>query len=266
MKPPSVTFQFECVRAFMTTFRQPCPRDFVDARTADAELRWQLISEEHLEWQRSAPMSEDLLDALVDLQYVTIGTFLAMGLKYTGKGYGKQPALTGRKMPVDREVGMALAALRVRPLCRERLQPALSDLVDVLNLAAAANGFDMDAAFAAVHAANMSKADWFSKDLRPPDSREDRLPSGQIVVYNKAGKVVKPPGFKPANLQPYLTAALRLFESPTSAAVVPVSSAKSAAADPCPAPAPPAPPAVPESSPQSHSKSRGPKVVKKTGA
>lgn len=263
MKPPSVQFQLECVRAFMTTFRQHCPRDFVDATDDTAELRHALISEEYQEWQHSSPLSSEMFDALIDLQYVTCGSILAMGVKYIGRGY-TPIELTGKKIAIDGYVAKALAALRQRPLCRDSLQPALSDLVDSLNQAATANGFDMAAGFAAVHSSNMSKAEWKMTDIRPADSREERLSTGQIIVYNKAGKVLKPPGFKPADLTPYVIAALRLFESPTLAAGVPASSVKSAAADPDPAPVPPALPAVPVSEKQSRSKKVIPVISRKT--
>ncbi len=262
-KIPSVQFQLECVRAFMTTFRQHCPRDFVDATDDTAELRHALISEEYQEWQHASPLSSEMFDALIDLQYVTCGSILAMGVKYVGKGYTPLE-LTGKKIAIDGYVAKALAALRQRPLCRDSLQPALSDLVDALNQAATANGFDMAAGFAAVHNSNMSKAEWQRADIRPADSREDRLSTGQIIVCNKAGKVLKPPGFKPANLQPYVIAALRLFESPTSGGQAQLSSKASNVADPDPLPVPPPQPAAPESGKQSRSRKVIPVISRKT--
>lgn len=259
-----VNEQLKMVREFTETFRQPCPRDFVDARDTVAELRYQLINEEFKEWQVAEPLSQDLVDALADLQYVTTGSLIALGLRYVGTSW-KPLEATMRKVPLDHFVGIALTALTKRPLCRDSLQPALSDLIDCINQAAAANNVDMLAAFTIVHKSNMSKASWTPQDVTPPHSTSHITPTGGIVVYNKAGKVLKPPGFVPPNLNPVLIAALRQFELATSASVPPASSTSKVAEVPGPAAAPIAQPAAPEVAPRSHSK-KAFRVLRKGGA
>lgn len=243
--------KIEMVREFHTTFRQAAPRGFTDAKDATAELRFKLIEEEYKEWQAATPMSHELLDALVDLEYVVAGSFVGLGLAFENPGRVYKQELTNRKHPIDHYVAMALSALVVRPLCPRRLTDSLSDLLAWLDYCGRLNGFDMDTAFNIVHKANMSKANWTMTDIRPPDTTEDRLPNNRIVVYNKAGKVLKPPGFVSPDLTPVLTAALRLFEPPAAAAR---SSPAPVAETASPAPAPAAPPAPPESAPQSRSR------------
>lgn len=257
--------KIEMVREFHTTFRQAAPRGFTDAKDATAELRFKLIEEEYKEWQAATPMSHELLDALVDLEYVVAGSFVGLGLAFEDPHRTYSLVLTNRKNPIDHYVAMALSALVVRPLCPRRLTDSLSDLLAWLDYCGRLNGFDMDTAFNIVHKANMSKL-WKTHQLTPLNKPADlggtymvNAIDGTVLVHNKAGKVLKPPGFVPPDLTPVLTAALRLFEPPAAAAR---SSPAPVVETASPAPAPAAPPAPLESAPQSRSR----KVVVRTSA
>lgn len=69
---------------------------------------------------------------------------------------------------------------------------ALVDMVYVIVGAALEYGFDFAGAFAAVHAANMAKLG--------PDGKP---------IMRADGKVLKPEGWKPADLTPFITSALQ---------------------------------------------------------
>ena len=230
--------QLAQVRQWMVDMNQNCPRDFVDSRDDIAELRYKLISEEYKEWQHASPMSSDLLDALVDLLYVTYGSFAHLGIKLLNDSSGPL-TLTGRKVSIDHYVAMALSALRKRPLCRMSLESNLTNLILSLHQAGAANGFDMAAAFDIVHKSNQSKF-WTAEEVKAmnisPALTSYKPALDRFIVFNTSGKVIKPPSFTPPNLQPVVIAALRQFERAPAPAAVPAVSATTS--DPVPDPAP----------------------------
>jgi len=264
MESNTMNKMYNDVKTFMVTFQQDVPKDFVDCKDATAQLRHTLISEEYREWQEASPLSEELLDSLTDLLYVTLGSLVAAGLKYLPPVRPLHITPSMRKGPIDHYVAMALHALAMRPLCRDRLQPALSELADQLIAAGELNCFNMAAAFNIVHTANMSKGKWKKSDIRPADSREIHV-KDYVVVYNKAGKVIKPPGFVPPDLRPVLTEALRRFEKPAEAPAPSGVSAASSSPAAGPAEVPRPAPAAPVAAPQSRNKMVIlPKTAKKT--
>jgi len=223
------TTELNNVRQWMTDMNQNCPRDFVDARDDIAELRYKLISEEYKEWQAAAPMSNELLDAICDLLYVTYGSFAHLGLKFDeALTYTKLP-LTGKKIAIDHYAAMALSALTKRPLCRLSLEPALSQLILALYQAGEANGFDISQAFDIVHKSNYTKF-WAKEEVKSMGIATNltsyKPTLNKFVVFNSYGKVVKPPSFTPPNLQSVVIAALRQFERGSAPAPTPAASAK----------------------------------------
>jgi len=249
--------QLSAVRQWMTDMNQICPKDFVDSSDNVAELRYKLIDEEYKEWKQASPMSNDLLDSLVDLLYVTYGAFAQLGVKLDNSiSYAPLP-LAGRKISIDAYVAMSFAALRKRPLCRFTLESHLTKLILALHQAAAANGYDVDQAFDIVHKSNQSKF-WTAEEVKSmnisPDLTSYKPQMNKYVVFNQAGKVIKPPSFVPPNLQPVVIAALRQFERGTSPASLPDASAKTSAPAADPVAKPPAAPLHPVAAPQSRSK------------
>lgn len=233
------TTELNNVRQWMMDMNQNYPRDFVDARDDIAELRHKLISEEYKEWQAAAPMSNELLDAICDLLYVTYGTFAHLGLKFDeALTYTKLP-LTGKKIAIDHYVAMALSALTKRPLCRLSLEPNLSQLILSLYQAGEANGFDITQAFDIVHKSNYTKF-WTKEEVKSMGIATNltsyKPTLNKFVVFNQYGKVTKPPSFVPPNLQSVVIAALRQFERAPAPAAVPAVSATTS--DPVPDPAP----------------------------
>lgn len=249
--------QLSAVRQWMTDMNQVCPKDFVDSSDAVAELRYKLIDEEYKEWQQSSPMSNDLLDSLVDLLYVTYGAFAQLGIKLDNTISYTPLQLTGRKISIDAYVAMAFAALRKRPLCRLTLESDLTKLALALHQAAAANGYDVDQAFDIVHKSNQSKF-WTAEEVKSmnisPHLTSYKPTLNKFVVFNQYGKVTKPPSFVPPNLQPVVIAALRQFERGTSPASLPAASTKTTAPAADPVVAPPVPPPAPVAAQQSRSR------------
>lgn len=221
----------------MTAFNQKTPRSFVDCDTDTADLRKHLIAEEYDEWQRAEPMSEAMFDSLLDLYYVSVGSLIALGLPEPGIP-APVPIKAFRKLPVHREVGLALAALAKRPLCSLRLTPTLTDLCHVIMEAADHNYLPWDEGWERVHTANMKKL-WTRDELAdfPELKQHTSLPLGQtwksisndriLVVTNEQGKVQKPPSWKPARLSDLIIVATQRFEQrralPASAAASPAS-------------------------------------------
>lgn len=255
------TTELNNVRQWMMDMNQNCPRDFVDARDDIAELRYKLISEEYKEWQAAAPMSNELLDSICDLLYVTYGTFAHLGLKFDeALTYTKLP-LTGKKIAIDHYVAMALSALTKRPLCRLSLEPNLSQLILSLYQAGEANGFDITQAFDIVHKSNYTKF-WTKEEVKSmgiaPNLTSYKPTLNKFVVFNQYGKVTKPPSFIPPNLQSVVIAALRLFER--GSAPAPAPAASTSTGDPVPGPVvtPPPQPPRPVAAKQSRSKTAPP--------
>jgi predicted HAD superfamily Cof-like phosphohydrolase len=252
-KYPATPDQYNKVKEFMTLMGQQIPKDFVDSSTKTAELRHNLLSEEYKEWQKGSPLSEAVLDGLLDIMYVTYGAAVHMGLNYKEIRPTPLP-LTQRKIAVDAYVAKALSAFRQRPLCRLTLEAAINELIPASIQAGMANGWDMAAAFDIVHESNLTKF-WTKEEVKSmgisPDLTSYKPQIDKFVVFNSYGKVAKPPSFKPPNLQPILIAGLRLFETATLVAGSAASSVKiiEPAADPVaePPPQPPAPVAVPQS-------------------
>ena len=211
MKP--LLSQRAMVQEFMAAFKQQMPKAFVDANTKVAEHRFKMLEEEHLEWSKSEPMSNDLLDALVDILYIAHGNLLALGLPLEfPASLLNTPSLTIKKLSLHNEAAKALHSLQQRPLCSQRITPDHSTLIYATWLAGLANGFDIDGAFAEVHAKNMEKIWTSADDLRHSPYKNTTPTQGGVIVYNDAGKVVKPPSWQPASLHKYVTAALQKLQ------------------------------------------------------
>lgn len=248
----------------MSLMGQQLPRDFVDSSTKIAELRHELLSEEYKEWQKGSPLSEAVLDGLLDIMYVTYGAAAHLGVTYKEIRPTPLP-LTQKKIAIDAYVAKTLFALRQRPLCRLSLEPAISDLIAACIQAGAANGWDMSRGFDIVHESNMTKF-WTKEEVKSmgisPDLTSYKPQIDKFVVFNHQGKVVKPPSFQPPNLQPVLIEGLRLFETATSSAAKPASSASKAAPAADPVAAPLAQPPAPAAAPQTRSKKAAPVVIR----
>ena len=222
MKP--LLAQRAMVQEFMGAFKQQIPKAFVDANTKVAEDRFRMLEEEYNEWSKSVPLSDDLLDALVDILYIAHGNLLALGLPLEFPTVLlNTPTLTIKKLSLHAEVGKTLHSLRQRPLCSDRLRPDHATLIYATWLAGLANAFDIDGAFKEVHQANMRKI-WTADELRHSPYK-NTTPSGSgVIVYNNSGKVVKPPSWQPANLHKYVTAALQKLQPSAASPQAPSSS------------------------------------------
>jgi len=204
------------VREFMSLFKQQLPKAFADCNDNVASGRFKMLEEEYKEWQRAKPLDYELFDAYVDILYIAHGSLLALGVKLKELPIlANHIQLTGRKMALDHNMAMALSALQKRPLCPDRLQTDLSNLIQATYIAALSNGLDIDAAFCGIHVANMNKL-WNADEMQHATSKNTvkvNTPDGvRWIVYNDYGKVIKPPSWKEFDLRPLVIKALRRFE------------------------------------------------------
>lgn len=209
-------------------------------------LRFGLIDEEVKELEQATRDRDlvEVVDALADILYVVYGAGASFGIKltplypeYSGTNF-EQTKQWYRKnvqfgFPVrdslNREVfetevwTRCLADLRtltdgLRKALDQRngdhVEQSLHGLAVMAYLAGAVAGFDLDRAFAIVHASNMSKAcpteekaretvDWYRANETRYDSPAYRESFGKWVVFNKStGKVLKSVDYTPAELKP----------------------------------------------------------------
>lgn len=212
---------FELVREFSKTYSVQMPRAFVDANNDVARLRYALIKEEHEEYLAAEPMSVNLLDAIVDLLYVTHGALLSLGLKYNPFISESLPH-TQQKHSIKHVVDLVLPELTAKQLCETRIHTTLHLLNRALYDVADSHYFDIDTAFRKVHGRNLDKR-WTREELDEfPGYKETsnyelylNLPRNArvIVVHNEAGKIIKPASWQPADLRPEVTAAMHRFQS-----------------------------------------------------
>lgn len=201
----------ELVCQFMARFQQQMPKAFVDAHTKTAEQRFFMLEEEGKEWEAASAMSANLLDALLDILYIAHGNLLALGLKL--EEYPELPNMPASptKFSVLPALAAALASLIRRPLCGPTIQKTHISLLHVVYLALQRNGYDTDGAFKEVHRANMTKI-WTAADLKQlPMQNKLSIGGDQWIVFNERGKVAKPPGWKPKDLEPFNRAAQLKF-------------------------------------------------------
>lgn len=223
--------QFNQVKTFMSTFKQQMPRGFVDANNNVAQQRKYMLEEEYNEWSHAEPLSDDLLDALVDILYIAHGNLLALGLKLELPATSAVYTLTIKKLSLHQTAAKALFSLSQRPLCQDRLRPDHAALIESAYLAGVSNGFDVESAFNDVHSANMKKL-WSAEELPHSPYKNKVATEGGYIVYNDSGKVVKPPSWQPANLHKYVTKALQTLQpAAESPAPLPASPASTGPAE-----------------------------------
>lgn len=162
-----------------------------------AQLRHALIQEEFSEYL-NATSPIDRLDALCDLMYVVAGTADVLSLQ----------AGVIANIPLANAIGDLTSELLKHPLCQQGLTRGLSKSYPAIELLGqqCSNFF---AAFDEVHRSNMSKL-WTTEQIQPlvRDADKDFFLVDSLkqlwVCRNKAGKVIKPPTYSPAQLEQYL--------------------------------------------------------------
>jgi len=184
----------EAIKDFRRKFKQFSPKRFEDCNNEDAYLQADLIEEEHLEYQ-SAESRTDIIDALSDLLYVTIGAYVAVGLKPPEIPLTILP-LTKFKDDIINQVAQATQELRKSQLCCSGLQRTLDALFNVIHLTAHGNEIDIINTFKEVHTSNMTKL-WTSLEDVPKQAIVIQVGNNQWLVKTALGKVLKPKTYQP---------------------------------------------------------------------
>ena len=139
---------------------------------------------------------EEILDGLIDIKYVLLGTYVAFKLGYERRMIPMHQAIQHLQL-----FGMMLPALSDHD---GGLWSILDTLDLILESAVDQHGFRgvFDAAFNDVHAANMAKLSDTRSDN--PDYTSTATIGGKYIIKNAAGKVMKPTNWSPVSLEKYL--------------------------------------------------------------
>lgn len=147
----------------------------------------------------AAPNKLEELDAYCDLLYVTAGAMHALG--YNSQLY---PLLPPENATFTGPLAEAIKLIREPGVvCHRRLQSAIPDACWGIVEAGRALTQKFDAAFQAVHEANMSKL-WKNKSSDPEHYSESIALNTWRVKRKSDGKVVKSPEFRHPDLTQYL--------------------------------------------------------------
>lgn len=200
---PIAEMAWDLVREFRQTFGQPLPKVWTDADRSACHLQARLILEESDEiiW---ADGNEERLDGFCDTLYVIVGAMHAIALP---KSFRPPTGVNW--------AGLAAEACNLLKtsgvLCIRRLTELLPELtVNIINNAYA-QWPKFEGAFREVHRSNMDKL-WSAEKVAnelPIDAPYyyhpyDSLGKTFIVRDSKTHKVIKPPGWRPPELTPYL--------------------------------------------------------------
>lgn len=192
---------------FHTAFKLPIARSFAEADSKNCPLRINLLAEEFQEY-RNAKERVEIIDALGDLCYVTIGATLTVGV--TPLDLPKALEVIPNKgvlpkLDITMSVVALIRKLEQPVLCYRGLLDTLTKLYFNLEQASWALGFDLLTAVRLIHASNMSKL-WTKEEIRSiqdtPDlfSITSSLEGKYIVKRTSDGKVIKSPGYSPVEL------------------------------------------------------------------
>lgn len=192
--------QYQKVKEFMQAFGQECPSEPVIPSEEIRKLRCNLIGEEYDELC-TAKTRVEKFDAVLDLQYVTLGSAIAYGLPEAVLF----PEPFDEKIPLEDMNGYLFHSLNL-PTAAMWISRILARIVKD----SCALGFSpcqFEAGFNEVHRSNMSKF-WTLDELRHAcleKSPNVRCAGFQrFVVMNDSGKIIKSPSYSPANLGPIL--------------------------------------------------------------
>lgn len=197
MKPSPSDQRLAMVREFHTTFKVPLPRTFEDIDNSAALARRTLQVEEFEEYM-AADVGVDMLDALVDMEYITCGTQLVLGL----------PIVHFEDVPLTIYACQQQLAdeLNKSQLCQRGLKNTTARLRSVIAKIAEDNMFKFHEAFTVVHEANMKKQ-WTGDETKLAKEGSVITPSvnpGLFIVKRADGKIMKPPTFVHPVLKRYV--------------------------------------------------------------
>lgn len=190
---------------FHETFLQPVVRSCADARFDKFPLRKTLIAEEFAEYMM-AKVRHEVIDALGDLLYVTVGTMLTTGVLPHEYQERVSVTCTNTKLPLFSAVNKMLTVLGKEKPCYRGLWDATTGLYWKINDAAITYGFDLWKAFQLIHASNMTKL-WPIEIYLSPEFDDETMVAhfrpnlnGYVVMRKSDEKVIKPSTYTPVNL------------------------------------------------------------------
>ena len=195
----------ELLTEFHRTFLQPVVISYADCRFDKLPLRSNLIAEEFAEYVK-APTRVDMIDALGDLMYVTIGTVITTGVspwEYTSGGFDKK--IPPHKTPLFNQVAAMLGVLKKEKPCYRGLKTATTELYWGINRAAEVLHFNLLTAVYMIHQSNMTKR-WTEENLAtefdPKTMEKHPIADTKLYVVMRASdkKVLKPSTYQKVDL------------------------------------------------------------------
>jgi hypothetical protein len=196
MKPTPAEQRYKLVTEFHDAFKVQAPRQWADVSNAIALARRTLHDEEFKEYM-AADTDIDMLDALVDMEYIACGTQHLLALKQPRFDHTHTLYFCQQRV---------MDELNKSQLCQSGLTTALGILRSGIALIADNNDYDLHAAFLHIHDTNMNKL-WKKGqiDSIPPGAVVEPTADGFYVVKRGSdGKILKPPGWTPPKLTRYI--------------------------------------------------------------
>lgn len=198
MKPCPMQVYHNALKEFQESFDYEVFDHPDKAYPAIHKLRAALIEEEWKELAK-AKTRIDYLDALCDLLYVVVGSQVTYGIPplHAWQRYPSAPT------EIHQLCRTYLNNIHSLFPCAKRLKYEGDNLISAIHINGLNNAADFVGAFLAVHDNNMKKL-WDT----PPNSEEYIVipKRGKYLVRRRSdGKTLKPPGYMPPILEPYLT-------------------------------------------------------------
>lgn len=196
MKPSPAELRYELVTEFHDAFKVHAPRQWADVSNQTALSRRTLHDEEFKEYM-AADTDVDMLDALVDMEYIACGTQHLLAVKRPAFDHDHTLYFCQQRV---------MDELNKTQLCQSGLTSSLGQLRAALAKIADNNDYNFHDAFLHVHETNMKKR-WKKGqiDKAPPNSVVEPAAEGFYVVKRSSdGKILKPPGWEPPKLVRYI--------------------------------------------------------------
>ncbi|MBI1362535.1 MAG: hypothetical protein GC134_00955 [Proteobacteria bacterium] len=187
--------RYIALREFHNAFLLPLDMPWQQFVTERGAFRYALLEEEFNEWLEATRNADrvEQLDALVDVQYIALGTLVECGGMPDMARYAANP-IGQESLPAMVE---ATRVEQLHALDMQTFSAQLMHLIDRVEFIGRNLLFDMEAAFNEVHRSNMAKLGPDGKPLLngincPLDSSKPE------------GKVLKPAGWTPPVLHPFV--------------------------------------------------------------
>lgn len=195
-RPSQADQRYELVTEFHDTFSVIAPRLWDDVSNATALARRTLHDEEFKEYM-AAEDDIDILDALVDMEYIAAGSQQLLALKRPAFDKPGQSLLFYQQRLMDE--------LNKSQLCQNGLTNNMALFRAKLEQVADDAGYRFHDAFIAVHESNMRKL-WKKEQLEQmlEGSTATLVSLGMYAVKRADGKILKPPGWTPPALARYV--------------------------------------------------------------